>query len=76
MTLSPYPPSSVFNILETEYILSPTVTKAKRKRMKKELEAKKKAAKKCWKLTAEKCMFLLAFYTSTMISNIPLHSST
>ena len=38
-------PSSVFNILESEYILSPKVTKAKRKRVKKELEAKKKAAK-------------------------------
>ena len=38
-------PSSVFNILESEYILSPKVTKAKRKRVKKELENKKKAAK-------------------------------
>lgn len=38
-------PSSVFNILESEYILSPKATKAKRKRMKKELEDKKKAAK-------------------------------
>ena len=38
-------PSSVFNILESEYILSPKVTKAKRKRFKKELEDKKKAAK-------------------------------
>ena len=38
-------PSSVFNILESQYILSPKVTKAKRKRIKKELENKKKAAK-------------------------------
>ena len=38
-------PSSVFHILESEYILSPKATKAKRKRMKKELEDKKKAAK-------------------------------
>lgn len=38
-------PSSVFNILESEYILSPKVTKAKRKRIKKELGDKKKAAK-------------------------------
>ena len=38
-------PSSVANILESEYILSPKVTKAKKKRIKKELENKKKAAK-------------------------------
>lgn len=38
-------PSSVMNILEAEYILSPKVTKAKRKRIKKELEARKKEAK-------------------------------
>lgn len=38
-------PSSVTNILESEYILSPKVRKAKRKRIKKELEAKKKEAK-------------------------------
>jgi len=37
--------SSVMNILGTEYILSPKVTKAKRKRVKKELETRKKAAK-------------------------------
>lgn len=37
-------PSSVFNILESQYILSPKVTKAKRKRLKKELENKKKEA--------------------------------
>ena len=36
--------SSVFKILEAEYILSPKVTKAKRKRMKKELLAKKENA--------------------------------
>ena len=34
-------PSSVFNILESEYILSPKATKAKRKRVKRELEDKK-----------------------------------
>ena len=34
--------SSVMNILEKEYILSPKVTKAKRKRVKKELAALKK----------------------------------
>lgn len=38
-------PSSVANILESEYILPPKVTKAKKKRIKKELENKKKAAK-------------------------------
>lgn len=38
-------PSSVMNILEAEYILSPKVTKAKRKRIKKELEEKKKEAR-------------------------------
>ena len=38
-------PSSVFNILESEYILSPKATKAKRKRVKRELEDKKNAAK-------------------------------
>ena len=37
--------STVANILEANYILSPKVTKAKKKRIKKELEAKKKAAK-------------------------------
>lgn len=37
--------SSVMNILEAAYILSPKVTKAKHKRVKKELEARKKAAK-------------------------------
>ena len=37
--------SSVANILESEYILSPKVTKAKKKRVKKELEQKKKEAK-------------------------------
>lgn len=38
-------PSSVAKILEGEYILSPKVTKAKKKRIKKELEAKKKNAR-------------------------------
>jgi transposase len=37
--------SSVFKILEREYILSPKVTKAKQKRIRNELAAKKKAAK-------------------------------
>lgn len=37
--------SSVANILESEYILSPKVTKAKKKRIKKELLEQKKAAK-------------------------------
>ena len=37
--------SSVAKILEGQYILSPKVTKAKKKRIKKELEAKKKEAK-------------------------------
>ena len=37
--------SSVMNILEKEYILSPKVTKAKHKRVKRELKALKKAAK-------------------------------
>jgi transposase len=37
--------SSVAKILESEYILSPKVTKAKQKRIRKELVAKKKAAK-------------------------------
>ena len=38
-------PSCVSSILESEYILSPKVIKAKRKRIKKELENKKKSAK-------------------------------
>ena len=38
-------PSCVSSILESEYILSPKVTKAKKKRFKKELENKKKTAK-------------------------------
>ena len=38
-------PSSVASILESAYILSPRVTKAKKKRVRKELEAKKSAAK-------------------------------
>lgn len=38
-------PSCVANILENEYILSPRVTKAKKKRIKKELEAKKRSRK-------------------------------
>lgn len=38
-------PSSVAKILESEYILSPKVTKAKKKRMKKELQDKKKNAR-------------------------------
>lgn len=37
--------SCVANILEQEYILSPKVTKAKKKRLRKELEEKKKTAK-------------------------------
>ena len=37
--------SAVRSILEAEYILSPRVTKAKKKRIKKELEAKKQQAK-------------------------------
>ena len=37
--------SAVASILESEYILSPKVTKAKKKRMKKELEQKQQAAK-------------------------------
>ena len=37
--------SAVTNILEAEHILSPRVTKAKKKRVKKELEKKKEAAK-------------------------------
>ena len=37
--------SAVAKILEAEYILSPKVTKAKKKRVKRELEKKKKAAK-------------------------------
>lgn len=37
--------SCAANILEEEYILSPKVTRAKKKRIKKQLEAKKKAAK-------------------------------
>jgi hypothetical protein len=37
--------SSVAKILESEYILSPKVTKAKQKRIRKELAAKKEAAK-------------------------------
>ena len=38
-------PSSVMAILESEYILSPKVTKAKKKRFKEQLKAEKKAAK-------------------------------
>jgi hypothetical protein len=38
-------PSSVAKILESEYILSPKVTKAKQKRIKKELAEKKQSAK-------------------------------
>lgn len=38
-------PSCVASILESEYILSPKATKAKKKRIKKELEEKKKIAK-------------------------------
>ena len=38
-------PSCVSSILESEYILSPKATKAKKKRIKKELENKKKSAK-------------------------------
>ena len=38
-------PSCVSSILESEYILSPKVTKAKKRRFKKELENKKKTAK-------------------------------
>lgn len=38
-------PSCVAHILEDEYILSPKVTRAKKKRIKKELERKKKAVK-------------------------------
>ena len=38
-------PSCVSSILEKEYILSPKVTKAKKKRVKKELESKKESAK-------------------------------
>lgn len=38
-------PSCVSGILESEYILSPKVTKAKKKRVRKELENKKKSAK-------------------------------
>jgi len=37
--------SAVTSILESEHILSPRVTKAKKKRIKKQLEAEKKAAK-------------------------------
>ena len=37
--------SSVMSILEAEYILSPKVTKAKKKRVKEQLKAEKKAAK-------------------------------
>ena len=37
-------PSSVAKILESKYILSPKVTKAKKKRMEKELQDKKKSA--------------------------------
>lgn len=37
--------SCVANILQEQYILSPKVTRAKKKRIRKELEAKKKAAK-------------------------------
>ncbi len=38
-------PSAVMSILEAEYILSPKVTKAKKKRIKEQLKAEKKAAK-------------------------------
>ena len=38
-------PSAVMSILEAEYILSPKVTKAKKKRIKEKLKADKKAAK-------------------------------
>lgn len=38
-------PSCVASILESEYILSPKATKAKKRRIKKELEDKKKSAK-------------------------------
>ena len=38
-------PSAVMSILEAEYILSPKVTKAKKKRIKEKLKAEKKAAK-------------------------------
>ena len=38
-------PSAVMSILETEYILSPKATKAKKKRIKEQLKADKKAAK-------------------------------
>ena len=38
-------PSCVANILESEYILSPKVTKKKKKRIRQELDARKKAAK-------------------------------
>ena len=38
-------PSSIMAILESEYILSPKVTKAKKKRFKEQLKAEKKAAK-------------------------------
>ena len=38
-------PSCVASILESEYILSPKVTKKKKKRIRQELDAKKKAAK-------------------------------
>ncbi len=38
-------PSSVTSILETEYIISPKVTKAKKKRIKEQLKADKKAAR-------------------------------
>lgn len=38
-------PSAVMSILEAEYILSPKATKAKKKRIKEQLKAEKKAAK-------------------------------
>ena len=38
-------PSAVMSILEAEYILSPKATKAKKKRIKEQLKADKKAAK-------------------------------
>ena len=38
-------PSAVMSILEAEYILSPKVTKAKKKRIKEKLKADKEAAK-------------------------------
>ncbi|MFR5152299.1 MAG: hypothetical protein ACLTER_24740 [Ruminococcus sp.] len=45
MKISTSPPSAVMSILEAEYILSPKATKAKKKRIKEQLKADKKAAK-------------------------------